>query len=193
MLAIFLDVETSGLDLYQHRVLEIAFKIVDISSAEELYAYNSIVKQPLEVWEKRDLFSMTINGFTWEKVLTGKDEKLVGQEIEQILLENKIERGKAVYICQNPAFDRGFFSQLVDVYTQELHNWPYHWLDFASMYWALNLKKLKMDHRPFPSEINLSKNSIAEQYNLPIESIPHSAMNGVNHLIECYKTVVGFE
>ncbi|WP_068468368.1 exonuclease domain-containing protein [Candidatus Protochlamydia phocaeensis] len=192
MLAIFLDIEATGLDSFHHRVLEIAFKVVDVHSGEEKLTYQSIVKQPLEVWERRDPVSIQINGFTWEKVLLGQEEKAVGKEIVQIFTDLKIERGKAVYICQNPAFDRGFFSQIVDVYTQEQHHWPYHWLDFASMYWALQVKQFSQIHESFPSEINLSKNAIAQHYQLPIETSPHSALNGVNHLILCYRTVVGF-
>jgi oligoribonuclease len=192
MLAIFLDIEATGLDSFHHRVLEIAFKIVDIHSGEEKLTYQSIVKQPLEVWEKRDLTSIQINGFTWEKVLRGQEEKIIEQEIVEIFTDIKIERGKAVYICQNPAFDRGFFSQIVDVYTQEQHHWPYHWLDFASMYWVLQVKQFTQKHEPFPFEINLSKNAIAQHYQLPIETSPHCALNGVNHLILCYRKVVGF-
>jgi DNA polymerase-3 subunit epsilon/oligoribonuclease len=192
MLAIFLDVETSGLDIYNHRILEIAFKILDASSGEEKYTYNCIVKQPLEVWEKRDLYSVEINGFTWEKVLQGKDEEIVRQEIEQIFTHFKVERGKCVYICQNPAFDRAFFSQLIDIHTQEHYKWPYHWLDFASMYWALQVKKVAQEQRAFPDEINLSKNAIARENQLPLEPVPHRAINGVDHLIQCYEAVVGF-
>lgn len=192
MLAIFLDLETSGLDSFNHRILEIAFKIIDIHTGEEKCVYESIVRQPVEVWEKRDLTSVEINGFTWNKLLKGKDEKVVGQEIIQIFNDLKIERGKAVYICQNPAFDRGFFAQLVDVYIQEKYHWPYHWLDFASMYWTLLVKQTCQEKGHFPCEINLSKNAIAQQYHLPTEPFPHAAINGVNHLILCYQTVIGF-
>lgn len=191
MLAIFLDIETTGLDSFHHKVLEIAFKVIDMSSGKELFAYQSIVKQPLEVWERRDPASIEINGFTWDKSQLGKEEGVVGKEIVQIFNDLKIERGKAFYICQNPAFDRGFFSQLVPVYTQERMHWPYHWLDFASMYWALLVKQFSQNNIPIPTEMNLSKNSIAKQHNLSIEAIPHSAMNGVNHLLLCYRTVVG--
>ncbi|WP_075883603.1 3'-5' exonuclease [Candidatus Protochlamydia sp. W-9] len=192
MLAIFLDIESSGLDSFHHRALEIAFKVIDVRTGEERLTYQSIIKQPLEVWEKRDLASIEINGFTWEKLLLGQEEAVVKSEIVQIFNDLKIQRGRAVYICQNPAFDRGFFSQIVDVYTQEKYHWPYHWLDFASMYWALQFKFYTQKHEHFPLEINLSKNTIAQHFGLPIESSPHNALNGVNHLILCYKTVVGF-
>lgn len=192
MLAIFLDIETTGLDSYHHRVLEIAFKVIDIQTGEEVFTYQSIIKQPGEVWEKRDPSSVEFNGFTLEKMLLGQEESLVSQEIVQIFTDLKIERGKSVYICQNPAFDRGFFSQIVDVYTQEKHNWPYHWLDFASMHWVLQVKRCGENAIPIPAEMNLSKNAIAKQFHLPPETEPHSALNGVNHLILCYRTVVGF-
>jgi oligoribonuclease len=188
MLGIFLDIETSGLDSFHHRVLEIAFKIVDLEVGEEKYSYQSIVKQPKEVWEKRDLTSIEINGFTWEKALLGKEEFLIRREIIEIFTYLNIERGKGVFICQNPAFDRGFFSQLIDVYTQEQQQWPYHWLDFASMYWALRVKEGIIPD----NEFHLSKNAIAQHFQLPIENYPHSAMNGVDHLLLCYRTVVGF-
>ena len=192
MLAIFLDIETSGLDSYHHCVLEIAFKVLDIQTGEEVFTYQSIIKHTKEVWEKRDPASVDFNGFTYEKMLLGQEQNLVSKEIIQIFTDLKIERGKAVYICQNPSFDRGFFSQVVDVYSQEKLNWPYHWLDFASMHWVLQVKRCAEKHLPPPVEMNLSKNAIAQQFGLPAETEPHSALNGVDHLILCYRTVVGF-
>lgn len=193
MQAIFLDTETTGLDPLSHSLLEIAFKIVDIPSGYEKQTYQAIIKQPLEVWERRDLASIEVNGFTWEKVQLGKEESIVRQEIIQIFTDLQITRGLAVYICQNPTFDRNFFAQLIDVYTQEQNNWPYHWLDFASMYWALQVKTYRENQEIFPQEMSLSKNTIAQHYQLPIESSPHSALNGVDHLLLCYRTVVGFD
>lgn len=193
MQAIFLDTETTGLDPLSHRLLEIAFKIVDIPSGYEKFTYQAIVKQPLEVWERRDPTSVKVNGFTWEKVQLGKEEAVIRQEIIQIFTDLQIARGSAVYICQNPAFDRNFFAQLIDVYTQEQKYWPYHWLDFASMYWALQIKAYRETQESFPKEMVLSKNTIAQHYQLPIEACPHSALNGVDHLLLCYRTVVGFD
>lgn len=192
MQAIFLDTETTGLDPFSHRLLEIAFKVVDVATGFEKLTYQTIVKQPIEVWNKSDPGSVEFNGFTWEKVQLGKEETIIRQEIIQIFKDLNINRGTAIFICQNPAFDRNFFAQLIDVYTQEEFKWPYHWLDFASMFWALFIEKSRLNHQPFPSEINLSKNSIAQRYQLPIEVMPHGALNGVDHLLLCYRTVVGF-
>lgn len=193
MRAIFLDSETTGLDTARHRLIDIAFKIIDVTTGEEVASYQSLIRYPLSEWEKRDLSSMLINGYTWEDVSQGKEPTEVAQEIIAIFTKANIQRLKAVFICQNPAFDRGFFTQLIDVYTQDRLNWPYHWLDFASMYWALIAKQNAELGHPFPEEINLSKNEIAKCRELPMEEEPHRAMRGVEHLILCYKTVVGLK
>lgn len=192
MFGIFLDIETSGLDPYQHRVLEIAFKIINLETGLEVCTYQSIVKQSESAWSRRDPSSVEVNGFTWEKVQCGQEITDVSKEIIEVFTGMQIKRGHAFFICQNPSFDRAFFSQIVPVYLQESLLWPYHWLDLASMYWALTIKKIHLTDHPFPTELSVSKNSIAERYNLPIEEYPHSAINGVNHLILCYQTVVGF-
>lgn len=194
MLGIFLDIETTGLNPFKHVPIEVAFTILNLSSGHLIAHYSSVIKQSREIWDQRDTNSIEVNGFTWEEVTNGKEPNIVGQEITSLLSSlNGIQRGSAVFICQNPSFDRSFFNQLVDVYTQESLNWPYHWLDFASMYWALHVSQLRQLSISFPEKISLSKNDIATTYNLPIEATPHRAMNGVEHLISCYQLVVGFQ
>jgi len=193
MLGIFLDIETSGLDCYRHKVLEIAFKILNLDSGEEKASFHAVVKHSQEVWDQVDPLSININGFSFEKMLQGKEKAWVSDEIIRIFREQNIQKGQSVFICQNPAFDRPFFSQLVDPYRQERENWPYHWLDLASMFWAIEAKKRHLQGQLGPDETKLSKNAIAEFYGLPTEAMPHSAFNGVNHLILCYNFVVGFE
>lgn len=192
MLGIFLDTETNGLNPKIHRVFEIAFKIVDLKTGSLLEEFCEIVSHPLEVFEKSDPESLKVNGFSWEEVSSGKDPKILSQKILDSFTKWGIRRKKAVFICQNPSFDRIFFSQLIDPDTQELLQWPYHWLDLASMHWALSMNKAKEKGSPFPWETGLSKDLIAKFYKLPAEKTPHRAMNGVNHLLECYEAVVGF-
>ncbi len=193
MRAIFLDIETTGLDQTKHVPIDIAFIIIDVTTGQEISRYESVIKHPLEIWQKRDIGSVAVNGFSWEEIVLGKEPEVVAKEIKEIFLKTNVRRLKSVFICQNPAFDRGFFTQLIDVYTQEKLNWPYHWLDFASMYWALLAKENAEKGFPFPEEINLSKNEIAKQNHLPAEAEPHKAIRGVEHLIACYKTVVGIK
>lgn len=192
MIGVFLDTETNGLNSKIHRILEIAFKIVDLTDGEVKETYQTLVAQPIEVWEKSDQESLRINGFKWDEVSKGKTPRHVSQTIIDLFTKWNIRRKKAVFICQNPSFDRVFFSQLIDPDTQELLSWPYHWLDLASMYWAISLNRAKLNAGPLPWETGVSKDLIATQYKLPEEAKPHRAMNGVEHLILCYEAVVGF-
>jgi oligoribonuclease len=192
VLGVFLDSETNGLNPQIHKILEIAFKIVDLQSGELKHVYQSLIAQPLEAWEKSNPASLKVNGFTWDEVKSGRTIQHVSQQIiDQFKLWN-IQRKLAVFICQNPSFDRVFFSQLIDPDTQEMFNWPYHWLDLASMFWAVSMDKAKRNNEPPPWELHFSKDDIASYYHLPAEEKPHRAMNGVNHLLLCYEAVVGF-
>jgi oligoribonuclease len=192
VIGVFLDTETNGLNATHHKIVEIAFKIVDLSNGEVKEEYQTLVAQPIEAWEKSDQESLRINGFTYDEISKGKTPRHVSQEILDLFTKWGIRRKKAVFICQNPSFDRVFFSQLIDPDTQELLSWPYHWLDLASMYWALTLDKAKQQKSPLPWETGFSKDLIASHYKLPGEAKPHRAMNGVNHLLLCYRSVVGF-
>jgi oligoribonuclease len=192
MLGIFLDQETTGLDSKKHRVLELAFRVVDLARGKEEGAYCSIIAHPREVWEGRDPMSILVNGFTYEEQRMGKDTQVVQDEVLRIFEKLGIKRGKAVFICQNPSFDRPFFHQIVDPYIQERLFWPYHWLDLASMYWAFEMKKSAEEKKFTLDELQLSKDAIAASYGLPPERRPHRAENGVDHLLLCYSHIVGF-
>lgn len=192
MLGIFLDSETNGLNPNVHRIIEIAYKIIDLYSGEEKDCFDSLIFQPENVWLNSNIKSLEINGLTLKEVQQGKKENIASLEIIKSFEKNKIQNGTSVFICQNPSFDRAFFSQLIDAETQNFLNWPYHWLDLASMYWSLSLKNAKINKSLFPWETGFSKDRIASTYKLPKEKMPHRAINGVNHLILCYKNVVGF-
>lgn len=188
MLGIFLDTETNGLDPFVHRILDIAYLIVDLSSGEIKAEYQSFVMQPESIWAKSNPDSLKINGFTYDMVKTGKSEKLVQMEILKSLKMAFIHRKDSVFICQNPSFDRVFFSQIVNSKIQEENQWPYHWLDLASMYWAIYLK----EHKKIEKFKSFSKDMIAQDLNLPPENSPHRAMQGARHLLLCYEHLVGF-
>lgn len=190
MLGIFLDTETTGLHPIRHCPIDIALKVIDLSSGKILGSYQSLMKPSQEKWDQRDPISMGINGFIWEEVSQGKNLEIVGKEIIAFLSTLQIHRTNAVFICQNPSFDRGFFNQLVDVYVQELFNWPYHWLDLASMYWAMRVQQAIVSGETLPEKLSFSKDDIAKYYQLPPETSPHRAMRGVDHLILCYKAVM---
>lgn len=193
MLGIFLDTETNGLNPFKHKVVEIAIKLLDMETGLLIDSYEAIVYQTYDEWQNSDLSSLQVNGFNWEDVSMGILPETVSKQIQELFSKHKIQRGKAVFICQNPSFDRPFFAQIVDPELQEKLLWPYHWLDLASMYWASALlKKRKENESPYPWETGVSKDKIAKIYQIGSEAKPHRAVNGVDHLILCYKAVLGF-
>jgi oligoribonuclease len=193
MRGIFLDTETNGLNPFIHHGLEIAFKIVDLSTGKLVDHYSALLHLPIEEWEKSDPASLKVNGFTYAMVEKGAPASKAATDITNVLQKNKIGRGNAVFICQNPSFDRIFFSQLIDPDIQENFKWPYYWLDMASMYWAEAMRLGKSAPSKLPWKTGFSKDKIAAAYNLPPEATPHRAMNGVDHLLLCYRHVIGFE
>ncbi|MCH9626978.1 MAG: hypothetical protein S4CHLAM2_06100 [Chlamydiales bacterium] len=188
MLLIFLDTETTGLNPDKHRTLEIAYKVIDGQTDKAVLSYETIVSQRPEVWAESDPHSLKINGFTWEETLKGKSEKVVASEILNDLNRLGLGEKEGVFICQNPSFDRAFFAQIINTDLQVHYGWPYHWLDLASMYWGIRVKEnpqLPMEAK----ESLLSKNTIAKHYGLAPEESPHRAVNGVDHLLACYRAL----
>ncbi len=188
MLLIFLDTETTGLNPDKHRTLEIAYKVVDGRADKVILSYESIVSQTAEVWAEADPYSLQVNGFTWEETLKGRSERVVASEILNDLNRLGLGQKEGVFICQNPSFDRAFFAQIVNTDLQVHNGWPYHWLDLASMYWGVQVKQ-NPDFLQHLKEGALSKNSIARHYGLPSEESPHRAVNGVDHLMACYRAL----
>lgn len=186
MNGIFLDIESSGLNCYKHRCLEIAVQVIDLYSKKHLGSYSTFVDQPQSVWEASDPESLKVNGLSPENTPNALSEKQISKDIEVLFTACQIQRGKAVFICQNPSFDRPFFSQIISADRQEALNWPYHWLDLASMFWAIRLKEHNHTKVSYPWETGISKNDIAQTLGLEKEKMPHRAMQGVEHLIACY-------
>lgn len=191
MFGIFLDLETTGLDPQKHCVVEIAFCFIHLITGEKTASYESIIKTDAQNWEKSDPISLEVNGFSWEKASRGKPLEKAAREIQSLFIHNKIQRGSSVFVCQNPSFDRAFFAQIIDVYTQENLLWPYHWLDLASMYFAKIFHPQKISKKQV-NKLSLSKNQIASYYGLAPEKEPHGAMRGVEHLVDCYQSLMGF-
>jgi len=189
MLGVFLDIETNGLDPFVHIPLEIALKIVNLKNGVLLSEYSSIIFSQAEEWVGFDANSLLVNGFRKEELSQGRTKEEIQREIKELFALRDIRRGRAFFTCQNPSFDRAFFGRIIPPYEQEKLFWPYHWLDLASMFWAL---RLVTEQKSQEFDMNVSKDTIAMRLGLEKEARPHRAMNGVNHLLACYTNLVGF-
>lgn len=192
MRLIFLDIETNGLDPYRHNVVEIALRVLN-ERGEEQARFDSVVQLSAAEWEASDPESLQVNGFSWEKSQSGQSQTWVCEQIRTLFEALSIRRGQgAFFVCQNPSFDRQFFSKLFPVYLQEQLQWPYHWMGLESMYFKYRMERLQNHGEKIPQQWAISKNAIARYFNLPEEAHPHRAMNGVDHLILCYEKVTGW-
>ena len=86
MLAVFLDIETTGLDPTKHKAIDIAFKIVDLSSNQLVSSYNQVINASTEAWGQRDPASIEVNGYTWEQVAQGSIPRQLGVKLCHSLL-----------------------------------------------------------------------------------------------------------
>jgi DNA polymerase-3 subunit epsilon/oligoribonuclease len=187
--AVFVDIETTGLDFDVHVPIDIAVAVLDLNDTSNLVTYTSCITCDAEDWILADPKALEVNGFTQENTRLSKKDWEVGREIEEFLIRHKITKDEAFFICQNPSFDRPFFLQLISQERMNSLNWPYHWLDLASMFWI----KFYGCSYPAPTKLSLSKDSIARHFNLPPERKPHRALNGVLHLIQCYRHVTSWQ
>ena len=189
MLGVFIDTETSGLDPFLHVPIELGIVVVDLMTGQEIAAYETLLSVTDEEWHAKDPNSAAIHGITLEQLSTGVSRPAAAKAIEKLLVGAGVTNDKAFFICQNPSFDRPFFAKIISQYHQEALQWPYHWLDLASMYWALSGAK---EQKSLAKAICVSKDAIASALGLPPEKRPHRAINGVRHLISCYERLVGF-
>lgn len=180
MKLVFMDIETSGLDPVKDFPVELGITILNAKDLSQIYSVDFVVKQdPVKVHKRRDI-STEIHGITKEHLMRGSNSFQIFLEIIDAFKLLDITRQNSVFICQNPSFDRQFFNQIVPAEYQHEVNWPYHWLDLASMFWIT---------QQAPEYMLLSKDNIAENIGIDIERKPHRALQGVQHLIECYKTI----
>jgi oligoribonuclease (3'-5' exoribonuclease) len=87
---VFCDIETSGLDFYQHVPLEIALCVYDMSQNNRVSVYQSLISCNEEEYKKGDPQAFQVNGLNWEVIQTGKSPFAVKEDILQLFKENKI-------------------------------------------------------------------------------------------------------
>jgi oligoribonuclease len=177
MRLIFLDIETTGLNPSKDVPLELAITILNADDLSQIYAVDYIIKQDDVILNKLGHIADNIHGISREEIREGYMPYQIFLAVTDAFDFMKISKENAVFLCQNPAFDRQFFNQIFPPeYTNEI-GWPYHWLDLASMFWITE---------QLPEYMLLSKDNIAERLGLPPEGKPHRAAQGVKHLIRCY-------
>lgn len=129
---LWMDLEMTGLDVLEDRILEVAAIVTDMDF-NELDRYHAVVKQPEHVVDHMNAWSIKQHkqsGLT-EKIATGTEESLVEQELINFTKEH-FKASKVIIAGNSIHFDRRFMAQ--------------HWREFESMlhYRMLDVSSFKI-------------------------------------------------
>ena len=177
MRLIFLDIETTGLDPAKDVPLEIAIMILNADDLSQIYSAEYLIKQDGVKLDKLGNIGTSVHGIDRRDLNEAYNPYQIFLAVNDAFTFMKISKDNAVFVCQNPSFDRQFFNQIFPEEYRISEGWPYHWLDLASMFWITE---------QLPEYMLLSKDNIAVKLDIPVEVKPHKAMQGVKHLIRCY-------
>lgn len=160
---VVIDVETSGLDPYRDRILEVGF--LEIRNREVSLPACSWVLNPnfpddgFVVLQK----IMDLTGITTEEVTNGQDPLLVLKKLQSLCDRQLIVSHNGI------RFDRQFLNRECERFEVEKFN-PYHFLDTAALFkgWRLEILDLleSMDFYDFANTV-LGTKAYGVYFNLP--------------------------
>lgn len=174
--------ETTGLDPAKDVPLEMAIVILNADDLSQIYSVEYLIKQNDAVLDKLGDIGTKVHGIDRRDLSDAYNPYQVFLAVHDAFTFMKISKENAVFVCQNPSFDRQFFNQIFPEEYRIAEGWPYHWLDLASMFWI---------KEQLPEYMLLSKDNIAWRLGIEAEAKPHKAMQGVKHLIKCYMELAG--
>jgi len=135
-LLVFVDLETTGLDLFQHEIIEIACLAVDPKTLKIKKRFERKIMP--EHLEKASPEALKITG-VWKKE---------AQPLEKVLQELNQLAPKGMFVGWNISFDRPFLERAIRE-KKMLLNFDYHWLDVSMLVYERlfdneNLKRIKL-------------------------------------------------
>lgn len=192
---IFIDVETFGLNPYDHPIIDIAM-ISTTREGEIINEYSSKIKPSKLEIECADQKAIEVNGFKPELWSEAKSKKEVNKEIQQIFAQKE----KYIPIGWNIGFDLEFLKIQLYLYDLELYHHP---LDLMSMVW---MHKYCLIHgnttvkNPVCDSLNCSYEWLMNSEKLSLKNYckmlgveiknEHTALGDVKMMIECYRRLI---
>jgi len=133
---VFIDLETTGMDLCQHEIIEIACLVVDPKTLKIKKRFERKIMP--EHLEKAAPEALKITGFS--KKVWGKE----AQPLERVLQDLNQLAPKGMFIGWNVSFDRPFLERAIRK-KELMLNFDYHWLDVSMLVYQylFSDKKLK--------------------------------------------------
>lgn len=166
----FVDIETTGLNLALHEIIEIGCVIT--TPALELIEEFELKIKP-ERLEDADKTSMKINHYNsadWKGAISLRDAmKILGKKVKDCIM-----------VGQNVAFDSGFLEHAF-AQNKILNTMHYHKLDTISIAWA------KLHHEPDLEHFSLRE--LCKRFDIKNEQA-HNALSDARATFELYKRLM---
>jgi len=166
----FIDIETTGLNMIEHEIIEIGCVVVD-QNLEILEEFELKIKP--EHIENADKIALKINHYNkadWEFGYSLKDAMEVFSE--------KVK--DCIMVGQNVAFDSGFLEYNL-AKLKSPNTMHYHKLDTISIAWAKLHRKPDLDH--------FSLREMCKRFDIKNENA-HSALSDARATFELYKKLM---
>ena len=166
----FIDIETSGLNVLQHEILEIGCVLTtpELGVIEEFE-----LKIKPEQIENADKIALKINHYNqkdWEEAISLKEAiKILSKKTKDCIM-----------VGQNVAFDSGFLEYAF-AKTEIKNEMHYHKLDTISIAWAKLNREKDFEH--------FSLREMCKRFDIRNEN-PHSALSDAKATYELYKKLM---
>jgi DNA polymerase-3 subunit epsilon len=168
---VFIDLETTGVDMTKHEITEIACLVVDPKTLKIKKRFErKIIPEHLELADPK---ALELTGFS--KKIWEKEARPAGEVLKDL---NKLAPG-GMFIGWNISFDRPFLEKLVREKGMTL-NFDYHWLDVLPLVY----EKFFSDKKPK----KLKLTAACEVLNIP-RGKKHTAMADTKATFEVYKAL----
>lgn len=163
----FTDIETTGLDVLEHEIIEIGLVVADqhtLSVIDELE-----VRVRPEHIERASAEALRVNGYRPED---WQDAVSLAEAMDMYATKT----AEGIFVAHNVTFDWSFINMAFRL-TGVRNRLDYHRLDILTMAWQ------KLRHSGL-AKFNL--NEIAKFVGAPGEPMPHRALNGARNAYEVF-------
>jgi oligoribonuclease (3'-5' exoribonuclease) len=168
---LFTDTETTGLDVNQNEVIEIAAIRTD-ARLNILDTFEAKVR-PLHP-ETAHVTALQINGYN-------PVEWLQARPADDVALDWSRYSNDTTLIGKNIGFDDRFLRKFMREYQQE-PRWHYRLVDLSSIAFVYQMQGALRD---------ISSDALSQYFNIPEEVKPHRAMNGALQSLRLFRELTG--
>ncbi len=167
----YLDIETGGLDPFQHDILEVAY-LRDVDEVEVDVTHFSLA---LTEWKRANPTALKINKYEERKDELGEIRVTPMYAAAKLLVELE----DYIIVGSNPQFDLTFMRVFLHERGMGEPTWHYRCID---------LNTLAAGHMGLATPLKTPE--IAEQFNVPLPKDQHTALADATWNMAAYRAIV---